>query len=60
MNNKNGPHDMRDNTDTFMHGGKEVTLHPKKLESPKKRSRDPSTNEVLHVHHVYRGNMKKT
>ena len=55
-----GTHGMRDNTYTFMHGGKEVTLHPKKPNSPKRRSKAHATKEVLHVYHLYRGNLKKT
>ena len=60
MYDKNGTHGMRDNTYIFMHGEKEVTLNPKKTDSLKKRSRAHATKEVLHIHHVYRGNMKKT
>ena len=40
MYNKNGTHGMRNNIYTFDHGGKQVTLHPKKSEPPKKRSRE--------------------
>lgn len=60
MYDKNDTHGMRDNMYTFMHGGKEFTLYPKKPESLKKRSRTPATKEVLHVQHVYRGNIKMT
>ena len=57
MYDKSDTHGMRDNTFTFMHSEKQVTLHPKKLEPPKKGSRANATKEVLHVHHVYRGKM---
>ena len=60
MYDQNGTHGMRANTYTFIHGEKEVTLHPQKPESPKKRSRAHATKEVLHVHHVYGDNMQKT
>ena len=38
MYDKNGTHGMCDHTYTFMYGGKEVTLHPMKQKSQKKRS----------------------
>ena len=57
MYNKNGTDGMRDNTYTFMHGGKQVTLHPEKPEPPKRNSRT-AAKEVLHVHHIYKGNLK--
>ena len=60
MYEKNGIHGIRDYTYTFMHGGKQVILHPKKPELPKKGSRSSVTKEALQVHHVYMGNVKKT
>ena len=60
MYDKNDTHGMRGNTYTFMQSGKQVTLHPKKPEPPKKRSRANVAKEVLLVHHVCRGNMQKT
>ena len=60
MYDKNGTHGIRDNTYTFRHGKKEVTLYPKTPDSSKKKSRAHATKEVLHVHHIYRGNLKRT
>ena len=60
MYDKNETHSICDNTYTLAYKGKEVTLHPKKTEPPKKGSRSNVTKEALHVHHVYGGNMKKT
>lgn len=56
---KHGNHGMCYNTNTFVHGGKQVTFHPKKPEPPKKGSKGSVMKEALHVHHVYRGNVKK-
>ena len=53
MYEKNATHSMRDNTYMFMHGRKQVTLHPKKPKLPKKRSISSITKEALQVHHVY-------
>ena len=58
MYDKKGTHGMRNNTYTFKHGKKEVTLYPKKPDSSKKKSRAHATKEVLHIHHIYRGNLK--
>ena len=60
MYDKNGTHGMHDNMYTFMRSGKDVALYQNKPESPKKRLRAHTTKEVLHIHHVCIGNMKKT
>eukprot|EP00268_Persea_americana_P063791 TRINITY_DN8317_c0_g1_i1.p1 TRINITY_DN8317_c0_g1~~TRINITY_DN8317_c0_g1_i1.p1 ORF type:complete len:102 (-),score=13.90 TRINITY_DN8317_c0_g1_i1:753-1058(-) len=49
MYDKNDTHGMRDNTYTFMHGGKQVTIHPMKPKTPKKKLRADATKEVLHI-----------
>ena len=56
---KNRNQGMRDNTYTFVHGGKQVTFHPKKPYLPKKGSRASATKETLRAHHVYSDNVKK-
>ena len=58
MYDKNGTKGLGNNTYIFKHGEKEVTLYPKEPESTKKKSRAHATKEVLHVHHIYRGNLK--
>ena len=59
MYDKNGTNGMRDNTYTFMHGETQVTLCPMKPAPPKKGSRFRLTKDALHVHTVYRSNIKK-
>ena len=47
MYDKNGTNGMRDNTYTFMHSEKQITLHPMKSALPKKGSSSRITKEVL-------------
>ena len=56
---KNGTNRMRDNTYTFMHGEKQVTLCPMKLAPPKKGSSSRLIQEALQVHTIYKSNIKK-
>ena len=58
MYDKYDTHGMRDNKYTFMHSGKQVTLHPLKPEPPMKGSRARLTKEAFQVHIVYRSNTK--
>lgn len=60
MSNKNGIVGIWDNAYMFVHSGKHVTLHLMKPKPPKRGSRESVTKEVLQVHHVYIGNVKKT
>lgn len=60
MYDKNGTNGMRDNTYTFMHGEKQVTLRPMKPEPPKKGSSFHLTKEALQVHTSYKSNIKKS
>ena len=46
-------------THTFMHGGKQVTLHPMKLEPSNIGLRTRPTKEALQIHTVYKSNVKK-
>eukprot|EP00268_Persea_americana_P063065 TRINITY_DN8139_c0_g1_i3.p1 TRINITY_DN8139_c0_g1~~TRINITY_DN8139_c0_g1_i3.p1 ORF type:complete len:177 (-),score=19.39 TRINITY_DN8139_c0_g1_i3:51-581(-) len=59
MYDKNDTNGMRDNTYTFMHGEKQVTLRPMKPAPPKKGSSSRLTKEVLQVHTIYKINIKK-
>ena len=59
MYDKNRIHGMHDNTYTFWQGKKEVTLYLKKTDLSKKKSRAHAIKEVVHVHHIYIGNLQK-
>ena len=59
MYDKDGTNGMRNNTYTFMHDNKQITLHPMKLAPPKKGSSSRFTKDALQVHNVYRSNIKK-
>ena len=58
MYDKNSTNGMRDNTYTFLHGEKQVTLSLMKPTPPKKGSRSRFTKEALQVHNVYKSNIK--
>ena len=47
MYDKNGTYDIHNNTYMFVHGGKQVTFHPKKLELLKKGLQARATKEAL-------------
>ena len=59
MYNKNGTSGMRNNTSTFMHSEKQVTLRPMKPAPPKQGSSSCLIKDVLQVHTIYKSNIKK-
>ena len=59
MYDKNGINGMCNNTYTFMHSEKQVTLCPMKPAPPKKGSSSRLIQEALQVHTIYKSNNKK-